>query len=169
MVDANDHSVGVLIDLDIAIHVRDGEKKLSFPPAPGGTYAFRAIDILRQGEPVTKVFYRHDLESFMYSLMWIVTHYIAPDQEDRFDLMAWDQEDPKGAASSKEGVIIGLAGEISSWPLTDGWFPRMARLFKEGRRRQFRATQDGRDIDEETYGGFITFESFRAILDDYHS
>ena len=49
MVDANDHSVGVLIDLDLAVRLKDGERLLPFEPVPAGTLPFRAIDILWPG------------------------------------------------------------------------------------------------------------------------
>ena len=69
-------SQGVLIDLDFAARVAgngnppDGE---IFPPA--GTINFRAVDLLTPHKPV-KAYYRHDLESFFYTLLWIQMHYV---------------------------------------------------------------------------------------------
>ena len=46
-----------------------------FEPVPAGTLAFRAIDILWQGEFVHELRYRYDLESFFYTLVWILTYH----------------------------------------------------------------------------------------------
>jgi len=76
MVDASDQSVGVLIDLDLAVRLKDGERFIPFEPVPAGTLPFRAIDVLDQGELVNELYYRHDLESFFYTLVWILTYHI---------------------------------------------------------------------------------------------
>lgn len=119
MVRAHNHSVGILIDLDIAHIVRppkitnnqnaymtpnearnlqvkidrsttdvhtsqtrsvgtstDQHSPITSVPAsvlPGGTIAFRALDLCQDDLP--QHMYRHDLESFLYVLVWMVMTY----------------------------------------------------------------------------------------------
>lgn len=160
MVDNDDHSIGVLIDLDLAVRLKDGDKTLPFKPAPGGTFPFRAIDILEKGEPVETLFYRHDLESFLYTLIWILSYY-PDDSSRRVQWSDWYKGSPESIARLKTGLLASGARGVPAGPLTTSWVPRLARLFRDGLR--FFAMNPV--ADAETLGGQVTFASFMSILE----
>ena len=67
MVDAANPGVGVLIDLDLAARV----DTLRESSEHAGTLPFMAIDLLPESPPI-KRYYRHDLESFFWVIVWAV-------------------------------------------------------------------------------------------------
>lgn len=76
MVDATDHRCGILIDLDIAARVQDGDQTLHPILTHAGTLGFRSIELLRQSTHYpTRALYEDDLESFFYALYHVQTLY----------------------------------------------------------------------------------------------
>ena len=161
MVDANDHSVGVLIDLDLAVRLKDGERQLTFEPVPAGTLAFRAIDVLDQGEFVHELYYRYDLESFFYALVWILTYYPHSFSTPVCDWSRWYNTHPLLIANSKAGMFFRASANMPDGPLKEPWLLKLANLFAKG--QNLRAGLE--DMDEETMGGYLTYEKFMAVLD----
>ena len=161
MVDADDHSVGVLIDLDLAVRLKDGERQLAFEPVPAGTLAFRAIDILWQGEFVHELHYRHDLESFFYTLVWILTYYPHSFSTPVGEWSQWYNTHPFVIANSKIGMFIGASVNMPDGPLKEPWLLKLANLFAKGQRLRARYG----DTDKETLGGYLTYEKIMAVLD----
>jgi hypothetical protein len=111
MVDASDPVQGVLIDLDIAAPVTEQGNPLdgeTLPPA--GTLQFRAFDLVTPQKP-QKAYYRHDLESFFYTLLWIQSHYeegkrITSPEAIRFDFnfdQSWFS-----TQGNKHGFLLGF-------------------------------------------------------------
>src|ERR1700733_887803 len=119
MVDANDHSVGILIDLDLAVRLKDGERWLRFEPVPAGTLAFRAIDILRQGEFVHELRYRYDLESFFYTLVWILTYYPHNFSTPVGEWSSWYNRSSLAIATMKSGMFFTLPDDMPDGPLKE--------------------------------------------------
>ena len=161
MVDANDHSVGILIDLDLAVRLKDGERRLTFEPVPAGTLAFRAIDVLDQGEFVHELYYRYDLESFFYALVWILTYYPHSFSTPVRDWTKWYSAHPLAIANSKAGMFWGASANMPDGPLKELWLLKLANLFAKGQRLHARYD----DTDKETMGGYLTYEKFMTILD----
>jgi hypothetical protein len=177
MVNPSEPTQGVLIDLDFAVRVAqhgdplDGETL--FPHA--GTLIFRAFDLLKPDKPL-KAYYRHDLESFLYTLLWIQTHYLDGKKFDhpevnRFNFKfdgTWD-----GTQGQKEGFLLnGCFRYGSQLPLTslrDPWLAPLRCLFGEALMAESDAfalhrKKKGVPLDRETFGGRITYETFITIL-----
>jgi hypothetical protein len=176
MVDPSKPTQGVLIDLDFAVRVAqhgdplDGE---TFPHA--GTLIFRAFDLLKPDKPL-KAYYRHDLESFFYTLLWIQTHYVDGKKFDhpeanRFN---FNFDGTWGTTHAhKEGFLLdSYFRHGSQLPLTslrDQWLTPMWRLFGEALMAEsdaYALHREGKGVplDQETFGGRVTYETFTKIL-----
>ncbi|KAF8442515.1 hypothetical protein BGX38DRAFT_780685 [Terfezia claveryi] len=100
---------GCLIDLDYAVVVT--EQDTSGIPERTGTYPFIAIAIL-QGKARHR--YRHDLESFLYVLLWVACYPVASTQssilpappEDVHQQDRWPPNDPLKAWSCESEAIV---------------------------------------------------------------
>ncbi|KAJ7084039.1 hypothetical protein B0H15DRAFT_951785 [Mycena belliarum] len=80
---------GLLIDLDHALVLEQDVER--GPTAAGhrtGTLPFMATDVLIKGDQLRAHEPRHDLESFLYVLIWICVHYAGPGNVERqnFDI-----------------------------------------------------------------------------------
>jgi hypothetical protein len=176
MVDISNPAQGVLIDLDFAARVAEhgnppgGE---AFPPA--GTVNFRAFDLLTADKPL-KAYYRHDLESFFYTLLWIQMHYrdgkeLHHPGANRFDFdfrKTWGVTQDQKAGFLLTGCRTG-GYQLSPTSLRDQWLVPMRRLFGEAIRAETDAVWShiegkGARLDRDTFGGRITYETFAKIL-----
>ena len=176
MVDASDPAQGVLIDLDFAARVTehgdplDGE---SFPPA--GTLNFRACDLLTPQNP-PKAYYRHDLESFFYALLWIQLHYVDGKEIDHpgVDFFEFNFHGTWNVTRfKKKGFLVGgcrsTEYQLPPTSLRDTWLAPMQRLFGEALMAETDASMSHRIgesalVDRGTLGGRITYETFTQIL-----
>jgi serine/threonine protein kinase len=175
MVDASNPAQGVLIDLDFAAEIAEhGEPANgeSFPQA--GTLHFRAFDLITPEKPL-KAYYRHDLESFFYALLWIQTHYedgkkILSREDNHFDFNfegSW-----RTTQGYKKGFLLAFNVPRDSLPLTslrDYWIVPLRRLFGEALMANtdaFLSHRRGESalLDQETLGGRVTYETFNNIL-----
>jgi|ERR1700733_8350489 len=176
MVDSSNPSQGVLIDLDFAARVAEHGNPLNgelFPPA--GTINFRAFDLLTPHKP-QKAYYRHDLESFFYTLLWIQMHYVDGKKLDNpwtnsFDFNfdgTWN-----ATLGRKKGFLLNgyrpSGYQLPPTCLRDQWLAPMRRLFGEAIRAGTNASvlhQEGKGdpLDRETFGGRVTYETFSNIL-----
>lgn len=163
MVNADDHSVGVLIDLDIAVRLKDPDSNspLTIQPVPGGTLPFRAIDVLDQQDDVRTLYYRHDLESFLWTLIWILTYYPFDSSTAVLDLSPWLRGKPSTIANSKRSRLYKMAkgSDLPEGPFKDSWLTKLSALFNNG----YLSLRD-ETADEETMGGIVTYSSFMDIL-----
>ncbi|KAK2613127.1 hypothetical protein N8I77_000056 [Diaporthe amygdali] len=81
--DAADTARGVLIDFDMAKEVSEPEE----PHQAVGTYIFQAIGVLQAYLPDNPHTYRHDLESFFYTFLFLaVTPRPVPEGENQLQL-----------------------------------------------------------------------------------
>lgn len=177
MVDRANHSEGVLIDFDIAARV-DAQglpvDRDELPPA--GTLQFRAADLVRPERPY-RALYRHDLESFFYALLWIQLHYQdgvysrhprAGPWEFGF-LGSWS-----ATRGNKRGLFDSFASEADNIPsiaLRDEWLVPLLKMFADAFDAPVLAAMKAYEVDrrptpieEETFGGALTFENFMAII-----
>ncbi|TAQ83209.1 hypothetical protein B7494_g8467 [Chlorociboria aeruginascens] len=111
-----DDPKGLLIDLDLARGVKN---RLERPRGRTGTMEFMAIGALR-GETHS---YRHDLESFLYVLIWVGLRY-GHDTEDRQgpnrlgyydDLIRWNRGDYEECANTKLSQMKKYSFELLIW------------------------------------------------------
>lgn len=69
----NGHCVGILNDFDLAGFMKPGARN---PEKKGwertGSIAFMAMDVLKYPDGEQRRWYRHDLESFVWCLLWVM-------------------------------------------------------------------------------------------------
>ena len=177
MVDLSNPSQGVLIDLDFAARVAGHGNPLDgqiFPPA--GTVNFRAFDLLTPDKPL-KAYYRHDLESFFYTLLWIQVHYLDGKKLDHPGVNSFDFNFDgtwNATLGQKKGFLLGGGYtdgyQLPPTSLRDQWLTPIRRLFGEALIAQTDAVVSHRQgegglLDRETLGGRLTYETFTKILE----
>ena len=164
---------GVLLDFDNASPVdHNGDVITSGAQQRTGTAPFMAYDLLSTEHPPH--LYRHDLESFLYFLVWAATHFDLPNKR-RLpispELGKWNAEVEsqfEKAKNSKYHFLMSMSGATSVWaecrpefkPLLKTWVQPLRNLFKE----VFRKFDDGEAEDIKTCDGLITFETFMKAL-----
>lgn len=176
LVNASNPSTGLLIDLDIAARV-DGHGNPAndgiLPPA--GTLECRAYELIVPKRP-EKALYRHDLESFFYTLLWIEALYedgkikVNPEEAivGKFRFRhSWD-----AVRGCKLGFLVSHNDQRlqpSPSKIAGDWNVRLHQLFGRAlnaRTEAFIQARDGGDtlLDEETLGGMLTFKTFMNVL-----
>ena len=177
MVNSDDPAFGVLIDLDFAARDRDPDTghRVVLPSVPGGTLPFRAIDLCA-GDPLPRSLYRHDLESFFWTLLWILL-YKSVHSTDKV-IAAWSAGPWDDIWTYKLGFLMrplgrGLAEDI---PLRKAWIIPLWKVLRDG----YGAipvesistpsvhSQEATDFDDETLGNRITYDGFMKILKPNH-
>ncbi|KAK0488516.1 hypothetical protein IW261DRAFT_1326532 [Armillaria novae-zelandiae] len=176
-----DTVIGILNDWDNASEVEeDGTVMSSKALQRTGTRPFMALDLL-----VTNTLphlHRHDLESFLYILVWAGLHYNLKnglrDTKDHQAVMNWDAQDLDRAHDAKNSfltrwpyyqrVITGFNDEFR--PLIPAWIDPLRQMFGRAVREkddaEAKAMVFGQQdtYDNATCNGQITFEKFMAIL-----
>jgi hypothetical protein len=163
-----DKIYGVLNDFDLSYQMSDER------PNPGpasskqrtGTFPFMPIDFLRD-KPIIHG-YRHDLESFMWVILFHIGQY-------------------------RDGKSVGESGPYHKWLLVDRatllnekidirdsinkpeaqpafrpllhWIKKMARMFLDANYNRATHDPDIGEFDIMTGGGAVTFENMQQILD----
>ncbi|KAF8344063.1 uncharacterized protein EI90DRAFT_3028147 [Cantharellus anzutake] len=167
MVDETNPQRGVLIDLDLAIQVRDGERVLGIRPSTVGTYPFLALDLFRD-EPLTQRWYRHDLESFLYVLAWILSRFDEDGNEVHqtaaFD--DWIFGEKKYIFLAKRGFLREAERfrPVRFSRLQKSWMPELGALFYSGYNFRAKCIAGLVPYEDETLGGFVTFETVMEQL-----
>ena len=151
---------GMLIDLDLAISVgtRTGARHMT------GTMEFMAIEVLQRVDHT----YRHDLESFLYVLLWICARRAwergfgckPKDQPNRSVLRKWYTGDYAEIAQAKRGFmhVDGFEDILGEFP---GPFDSVKPLCREIRGSLFPLKEDGAlyvgtpDNPQELYGSIL--------------
>lgn len=176
MVDANDHKKGILIDLDIAARVRDGDTVLSPNLTYAGTIGFRSIDLLDTNTHYpTRTLYRDDLESFFYVLLYVLRFYRDGKRLRDPDNSGWWEVD--GQIEDIGSLKLGFLSDPSiqrlpNSPLTAAWLLPLRSLIAEAYRSRGKTKLkrvDGQrqrwsDEQEETLNGMFTYASFMDII-----
>ncbi|KAF8339797.1 uncharacterized protein EI90DRAFT_3037795 [Cantharellus anzutake] len=150
---------GVLLDLDFAIQVQDGDRDLSPEPTFSGTLPFLSMDLLSAATPPPNRLYRHDLESFFYALGWILGRYDARGNPRMLHQFAAWHKGPLNDIISAKWRFMGVPSHIPSTrssPSLQIWLRRLCRLFNGG----YGGENQDADYDQETLGGGITFDTF---------
>lgn len=173
MVEPSNPRVGVLIDLDLAAIVKDKDgQDISVKPTLTGTLPFLAIDLLRDTPP-PKSYYRHDLESFFYVLLWLTSHYDRGEEIPTDQFAKWYNQDWEDIAQMKLGFISSRrTGYTTSHyrSLEKTWLPSLCLLFIRGfnalrkRDSDIFLEMEPKDFDDETLGGHVDYDHFMAAL-----
>ncbi|KAK2462244.1 hypothetical protein APHAL10511_005740 [Amanita phalloides] len=151
-----------------------------------GTVPFMALDLLVEDGPVPRHLYRHDLESFLWILIWAAVHYDIPnkknlstsEQEIDPELKIWDEGTREDVWSCKRALLRRVGGGGSARHSSESdvedvldrfrpefrkvkteWIIPLIRMFHRAY-NELRYT----DVDEETCGGIVTFDTFMTAV-----
>ncbi|KAJ6459436.1 hypothetical protein C8R47DRAFT_1226577 [Mycena vitilis] len=162
----DDTLYGVLGDFDMT-HAY-GRDKGSVSKLHYGTKVYMAVDLLVRDPP--KHEYRHDLESFLYVLVFLTC------QIEGSQLADWNDMGMEGLKSSKWTAMsfAGFPQQMYQFANFDGWVGRLRALFRDGygdrakHKDKFKFRGAKGPFDELTLGGAVTFDKFEAVLDLDH-
>jgi hypothetical protein len=136
-----------------------------------GTKPFMAIDLLRPDPPVHM--YRHDLESMFYILIWTTSRFHNGVEIVVPPLQEW--ADNAGVEKKNFFVMMSEPPPLTPQFGSFGrWVVSMQTMFRDGfsSRTKYLAELSVAGLEtsslyfeDETLGGFVTFDKFQAILD----
>ena len=164
MVERDNEAKGILIDLDLAILI-NGEVTLHPRAAIMGTLPFLSVDLLARAPPLRHM-YRHDLESFLFVLAWILVRFDEEGMEVNLnEFRGWYTGTHDEMRARKFGFFISpLAHRPIRFPsLQMAWLKKLGLLFRDGYHMQER-NSSASTFDNETLGGYVTYDSFLGIL-----
>ncbi|KAK7055338.1 other 1 protein kinase [Favolaschia claudopus] len=161
---------GVLNDFDHALDF--GKKSESTSKQRTGTKLYMAIDLLVPDPP--QHLYRHDLESFLYVLVFLTCQIT-----ENSPLNFWTTDTMENLRTKKKMAIYEGPFPLCKNGFTgfDLWILNMRKMFRKG----FNARNDHADevklaqikntkppaFDHETLGGEVTFDTFAAAMDPF--
>lgn len=173
---------GVLNDWDMAKCVQDQKDQLLDSDHGTGTPPFMAREFLRaevtrtaEYRRSTPHWFRHDLESLFYILIWAAIHYnISQGTRDTHChpfLKDWTKDAARNAGSKtsfivggeeeEDGLLEAVKPEFEQ--VAHEWILPLRSLFK---RAVYLGTQGDKkdDYDSSTYGGHLTFKAFMKAI-----
>ncbi|ETW75476.1 hypothetical protein HETIRDRAFT_164389 [Heterobasidion irregulare TC 32-1] len=171
---------GILIDWDLAIDMKSRDSVSSRHRT--GTGPFMAVDHLgpKMGSPY---FYRHDLESLFYILLWSACAFLLNGTEvkkqhqivEHWSVATWgDVKDKKIAFFAKtkdEFEVLSEAVTAPFRPILDSWLRPLAELVawahakaNERAPHKRRSSKRAPLVDLETLGGNMTYKVFFETL-----
>ncbi|KDQ22445.1 hypothetical protein PLEOSDRAFT_163343 [Pleurotus ostreatus PC15] len=178
--------LGLLNDWDLSSIFEDGAAPPPVTQCRIGTPPFMALDLLQVAYELPIHRYYHDLESFLYILIWAMVHYnmgneelnILPDPKQPRRLVpvhrilrGWEGNDYQANADSKvlfrisrqSRRVLFAAVQPAFKPLIRAWLEPLLNLFAQA---QFHTLNHGRDsdFDKDTMGGILTFENFMKTI-----
>jgi hypothetical protein len=154
------HVYAVLNDLDLAVNA-DVQRQSSKHRT--GTKPFMAIDLL-SGESTVHM-YRHDLESLFYVLVWITSRFHDGVEIKNPPLQDWAEGKPQAVVKAKGFFIL-----TAPFQSTEGfqsfrhWVTSMRKTFIDGLSAKSQVDPSLSYFDNDTLGGFVTFNAFQTIL-----
>ena len=177
--DINEHSVAARRKLDRALGVLKDWDCAQLPNGVphSGTGTFMAVELQQNAERTIQHRYHHDLESFLFLLVWATLHF---DLENKSRLPTklpeWEGE-WQMAAEWKRAFITDptIFHEVIQLALPQfkdvvaGWIFPLVKLFRDGSRAAdvMKVDAEGtwvRQFDEDIYAEMVSFEAFmRAI------
>lgn len=163
---------GVLIDWDLAIDVeaKAGVGYAASASHRTGTGPFMAIDLLESPKD-SPHFYRHDLESFFYILIWCACGFLlgGVELQERMSIGSWAVEQWKGLGVKKSGLLYNpgrLKAAITKpfEPLWDTWIWPVAKMISKAGIQAREDVEGGLKCDSETLGGRMTYRKFMQTV-----
>lgn len=160
MVEAARPTVGVLIDLDLAAQNQMYGTNVPIPAKRIGTVPFLATELLNPSLPFQHL-YRHDLESFVYVLAWILSNYADGEAIDTDELRGWYHGPLEQMAAAKRGFLLASDQmKTAQFPeLQVAWLTPLVRQLMLGY-----SAQKDLEGDDETLGGHVTYDAINGIL-----
>lgn len=174
---------GILLDFDNSSPVDDdGNAITSGAKQRTGTAPFMASDLLSK-EPLH--LYRHDLESFLFVLVWASVHFDLQNKcrlPNDAVLQAWnvrDVADFEPAQNAKRAFLMFPDRAEVVWkqcrpefqPLLETWLKPLRAMFAKGISASNISEDDDPFVDtpnvafdNSTLGGHVTYEKFMTIL-----
>jgi hypothetical protein len=139
-----------------------------------GTSTYLAIDLLKKNPPPH--LYRHELESFLYVLLWGALHFdvasggryptaeVVKKWEDEFDIIRLAKSNFFDDYEEGEKILDAIRPKFQS--LRQEWIEPLYWLIRDAR-RSVPVKRPGQeppkeDYDKDTYGGRLTFKTFMA-------
>lgn len=174
-----DQVYGVLNDFDLATKV---DRTVTSSKQRTGTQPFMAIELLRPNPPGH--LFRHDLESFFYVLVWIITRYHNGKVIETPPLQEWEDYGRDLLPALKNDFLYSesIVHSTANYKSIFAWARRLRSMFANAysARRIFRDEQEelqdseathlpsgpSSSFDNSTLGDRITFDKFEAILTD---
>ncbi|THU88894.1 hypothetical protein K435DRAFT_865835 [Dendrothele bispora CBS 962.96] len=169
---------GILNDWDLSSAVdEDGKVKPSDAKHRTGTLPFMAIPLLLQNDEPH--LYRHELESFLYVLIWAGLHYHLNGKQlsiPHRKVKNWNVSKFRTCADAKRSLMLATGDNAQFFkcftaefqPLVDIWARPLLELFQtaylEANLNPVRKSESLADWDTETMGGHLTFENFMKAL-----
>lgn len=165
---------GVLNDWDMARVVDQLDNHLENADLRTGTLPFMALDLLKS--TYHSHCFRHDLESMFYVLIWAALHYNLKmktrDATVHPSIVEWTRTSAinwqsKAALFTYEAypvddVYAAVKPEFVS--LVKEWIEPIRELFIESRYFHAKMRKEGKQGDESTYSGTLTFKSYMAAI-----
>ncbi|KAA1470057.1 hypothetical protein DENSPDRAFT_835761 [Dentipellis sp. KUC8613] len=177
-------AIGVLNDWDMAQRI-DEQLKEAKSEFGGGTTAFMALDLLRQTTRCQM--YRHDLESFIWILIWCVFHFEFESKEavpevdagEHIEpIMNWDA-DGNNMMWYEKVHLLEKGPDVASWkvqdafkPLHEKWVVPLFKMLKTAHEVQskrptrlwYGRVQFTDNLREDTLGGYMTYKKFMEAI-----
>jgi len=131
---------------------------------------FLALELL--SDPPPRTLYRHDLESFCWSLWWIAVSYLDGNQIRTNELQGWYSGGWKQIRIVKEGSmqpkVVRKEHFTKNMEPAKPVLERLAGLFEEVIESvgdlETASPEEKKVFDQESAGGVITWERFRACF-----
>ena len=167
---------GVLIDWDLTIDVKAkaGVGYVASASHRTGTGPFMAIELLQttKGSPH---FYRHDLESFFYLLIWCTCGFLLHGEEVRermvmeeWTVEIWDRiRKDKNDLFDPESLALDSLEQATTSPfkpLWDHWIRPLAKMISYARIDAIIDSRTGVACNAEALGGRMTYRIFMQTL-----
>ena len=134
-----------------------------------------AIDLLRPDPPAHM--YRHDLESMFYVLTWITSRFHDGEEIADPPLQEWADEGGATLVDKKYRFIMSEPPQpMSEFDALGRWVVSLQTMFRDGFLARTKYCSElaiairskamhPPIFEDETLGGFVTFDTFQAILD----
>jgi hypothetical protein len=168
-----DKVYAVLNDFDLAV---SADVKSTSSKHRTGTKPFMAIDLIRP-DPTVHM-YRHDLESMFYVLVWITSRFHDGQEIADPPLQEWADNGDLTLVEKKSFFVTMSEPPppTSEFDPLGLWVFSLQKVMRNGfsARTEYRSEVAialrskaiyARTFEDETLGGFVTFDTFQAILD----
>lgn len=170
MVLASDEGHGILVDLDFATRRDDPSLEKHGYGYCTMSAPFMAMELLHDS-PSIRHLYRHDLESFFWSLCWILVHYHRGKRIAHLPLKDFYQSTWTKMINAKRGALEREAEMVKAITKSfrHSWSKRLGRLTHHMyKARQAILAHDCHDpvnpIVNETADGLLTFDIFISLI-----
>jgi len=153
-----DKIYAVLNDFDLAV---SADVKSISSKHRTGTKPFMAIDLLG-GEPTVHM-YRHDLESLFYVLVWITSRFHEGVEIEKPPLQEWTEGEVVRVKTSF--ILTAPFQSTIGFQSFRHWVTSMRKMFIDGLWAKSQVDSSLSYFDNDTLGGWVTFDTFQSILD----